>query len=112
MDPSFDECGEICGDTQEPQDFYCANCPMKEAQGAFKEECIEWLDARAKERWQKFGFDLLLQTVLDVFKYEQLPPSHVSAKIGKLISIKRQEETRKKRIDLWNKKSENPNETD
>jgi hypothetical protein len=108
MDPAYDECGEICGDTQEPCAGFCDGCPMKTVQDAFVEECIDWLNARAADQWQQYGFDLLLQTVLDIFKYEKLPQSHVSAKIGKLISIKQSEEIRKKRIDRWNKNLENP----
>lgn len=104
MDPAYDECGEICGETEEPQPFYCEQCPMRLAQDEFEAECLEWLEERAKGLWQVYGFPLLLQTVLDVFKFESLPLSHQTVRAGRLISIKNQEVNRKKRIEIWNER--------
>ena len=112
MDPVYNECGEWCGDKQEPQSFYCDDCPMKEAQKTFECEAIEWLQTRAEDQWQKYGFDLLLQTVLDVMKIEQLPLDKITAKCGKLIAAKNSEVTRKKRVDAWNEKTKDSNQSD
>lgn len=112
MDPNYDECGEWCGDKQEPQNFYCDECPMKAASDAFECEAIERLQTRAKDHWQKYGFDLLLQTVLDVMKIEQLPSAHITAKCGRLIAAKNSEVTRRKRLDAWNEKTKEANQSE
>ena len=84
---------------------------MKQAQNEFRDECLEWLDIRAKDVWRKYGFDLLLKEVLNAFSFERLPLEHQSVRSARLIAIKDQEIARMKRIDAWNAKKDKDKET-
>lgn len=109
MDPAFDECGEICGESGKPQIFYCESCPMKTAQENFESSCTEWLDERAPEVWKKYGFNKLLAAVLDAMRFETLTPENQTAATGKLVRILNGERNRIKRIDAWNEKQKRQN---
>jgi hypothetical protein len=104
QDPAFDECGDICGSSGNVKAGYCDTCPVKEAEAAFKEDCMGWLDQRAGSCWQNYGFDHLLATVLNVINLEDLPSSQISVKAGRLQRAVSSERNRIKRIDAWNKR--------
>jgi hypothetical protein len=64
----------------------CSNCPQKQEQEKFEQELTAELETVCKGKWQKWGTDNLLKTVLDIAEAkENLPRDRQTIKTARLI---------------------------
>lgn len=82
----------------------CDGCPKQEERKAFQEAAEGYLDERLGDKWKRYGFDNLVEQVLDVLDVERASVSNLSltTKTRKLLDIVENERRRMKRIDEWN----------
>lgn len=101
MPPGNDECGNKCPEGEKSNGF-CGECPVKEAEDNFKEFVANDLKEKLKQDWQKYSFDSLYRTVLDVLDFEDLPKSERTIKTNCLVNILKSARNRIERIDRFN----------
>lgn len=97
--PQYDDCPASCEFTD---DVLCETCPRRELATGFQEVCEEYLDARLGDKWKKYGFDLLYQTVLDTLAFED--EKNLTTVAARCVGILRNERNKLERIDAWNQK--------
>lgn len=87
---------------------FCDDCPKKEARNNFKDYSVEALNShpKAKDKWQKFGFDNVLQTVYDISEIsENLAREHWTIKTASLVDALKTMRARLDRSDEANRKT-------
>lgn len=105
IEPKFDDCGSVCGQTEKPAKDFCAGCPVKKAQDNFKKGTIKFLEQRLKGKWQKYGYENLLQTVSDVSDLsENLHRDRWTLMTERLIGILKSERMKVDRVDEFNRR--------
>lgn len=101
MHPQYDDCPTICAETGERG--FCDMCPRYDLKQSFREASEEHLDAKCPN-WQKWGFDNLLEAVLDVRAMENVGGAKTRM-VASLINILAYERDKMDRIEAFNRRA-------
>lgn len=99
--PNYDDCGNVCGETDELRRGFCDDCPIKLAEAEFIDNLTEQLDKRCPNDWRQFSIESLRQTVVEVMRLEK-SNAELTITSDVLINIVNSERNKMERIDRYN----------
>jgi hypothetical protein len=116
LDPDYDDCPLYCHDDELRPADSCAECPVTQANEAFRESCAELLKRRVfKEGESAWSLDTLVRSVeqvacLAVAAGETGQHESWTTTSTRLVAIFRHEQFKARRIDDWNREQERRNQ--
>jgi hypothetical protein len=106
LPPGFDDCPGVCrNEDDKPRSEFCESCPRAELQDEFRERLLFFLNERLGKRWERYGYDVLLQTLSDTLEIEGNEDVRLTTPTARLVQILNSERSKIERQEEWERKA-------
>lgn len=108
----MDDCPDICVKfpKREKTNDYCNLCDVKIARDAYEEATKGYLDDRLGNKWKKWTFEEIENTVLSIYNIKESDKTKWTVTTSTLVAVLDGEINRQQRIKLWQDKQKAKNE--